>query len=188
MKRLVIFLLFIYTKGIGQNNAFSNEDFVNAIAWQVVDSSFHHYYLFSNAAPCSFKRFDYDEWYKYGLLQDVPLYSMNELAKKCFLDAAPRSWQPEKLLNARCIDEKRAADLLSMNSQQAVKNTGRRFNENNVVFCFSRPAFTDDYQYAVIDCSIRCDAQQCGMGATLLFRQVNGKWILAGKKLAWGNE
>lgn len=55
------------------------------------------------------------------------------------------------------------------------------------VFFFSKPAFTQDQQYAVIDMGFRCDNQQCGMGATFVFKQENNRWILAGKKQIWGN-
>jgi len=177
MKWVIAFLLFFnFVPGRAQ----SGEDFVNVIAKLVVDSNFSQYYLFSSATPCSFKKFDYDEWYKYGLKKDVPIYILNELAKKSFEDAAPRYWQQQKLLNAFCIDEENAKTLLSSPQKKHSK-------ANRVVYYFSRPEFTDDYQYAVIDLGFRCDDQQCGMGATFLFKQVNGKWTVAGKKIAWGN-
>ena len=77
MKWLIAFLSFFnYASGRAQQ-PLSNEDFVNAVAGLVVDSSFSQYYLFSAANPCSFKKFDYDEWYKYGLQEDVPVYILN---------------------------------------------------------------------------------------------------------------
>ena len=39
----------------------------------------------------------------------------------------------------------------------------------------------------VIDIGFRCDDKQCGMGATYLFKQVNGKWIVAGRKSLWSS-
>jgi len=177
MKWVIASLLFFsWIPGRAQ----SGEDFVNTIAKLVVDSNFSQYYLFSDATPCSFKKFDYDEWYKYGLKEDVPIYILNELAKKSFDDAAPRYWQQQKLLNAFCIGEENAKALLSSPQKKHRK-------ANRVVYYFSRPEFTDDYQYAVIDLGFRCDDRQCGMGATFLFKQVNGKWTVAGKKMAWGN-
>jgi hypothetical protein len=184
MKSWVLLLaLFVCRAGQAQNSPVSNEDFVNAVSRMVTDSSFSHYYLFSNAATCSFKKFDYDEWYEYALRENVPIYILNELAKKSFLDTTPRSWQQGKLVNAYCIDETKAKVLLA----QPVKNAGTAYAEDNIVFSFSRPEFTDDYQYAIIDCSFRCDNRQCGMGATFLFRQVNGKWIIAGKRIVWSS-
>ena len=188
MKQILLFLwLFVCNAGQAQSRPVSNEEFVSDVSRLVVDSSFSHYYLSVNAAPCSFKKFDYDEWYKYALKEDVPIYILNELAKKSYLDAAPRNWQPEKLLNAFCIDDEKANAILAGPAKRQVKNTGGIFNEDKVVFYFSRPVFTDDYQYAIVDMSFRCDSRQCGMGATFLFRQIDGKWKMAGRKLAWGN-
>jgi hypothetical protein len=33
----------------------------------------------------------------------------------------------------------------------------------------------------------RCDDHQCGTGAAFLFKQVNGKWVIAGKKSLWSS-
>ncbi|MEO5591388.1 MAG: hypothetical protein ABIR15_20725 [Chitinophagaceae bacterium] len=188
MKGLILLLsFFIYRAGQAQNIPVSNEDFVNSISRLVVDSSFSHYYLSGNAAPCSFKKFDYDEWYKYGLTEDVPIYILNELAKKSFLDAAPHNWQQEELLKAFCIDEEKAKLLLKPPLKRHAKNQHLTIDADKIVYYFSRPEFTDDYQYAIIDMSFRCDDRQCGMGATFLFKQVNGKWIVAGKKILWSS-
>jgi len=71
MKWLIV-LLFVFNCAPGHaQQPLSGEDFVNAVAGLVVDSSFSRYYLFSGATPCSFKKFDYDEWYKYGLKEGV---------------------------------------------------------------------------------------------------------------------
>ena len=185
MKWLIVFLSFFNCAPGQAQQPLGGEDFVNAVASLVVDSSFSRYYLFSDATPCSFKKFDYDEWYKYGLKEDVPVYILNELAKKSFEDAAPRYWQQQKLLNAVCIDEENAKALFLPGEKKPGKHPVSF--ENKVVYYFSRPEFTDDYQYAVIDLGFRCDNRQCGMGATFLFKQVNGKWIVAGRKIAWGN-
>src|SRR5450631_4315724 len=112
MKSFGIILLLLFCKScFAQNNAVGNEEFINSISKLVIDSSFSHYYLCAYAAPCSFKKFDYDEWYKYALQEDVPVYILNELAEKSFLDNAPRNWQQKKLLNAFCIDETKAKTI-----------------------------------------------------------------------------
>jgi hypothetical protein len=188
MKTFVLLAaIFIYASDQAQNKPVSREDFVNAVSKLVVDSNFSHYYLATNAAPCSFKKFDYDEWYKYALNEDVPVYILNELAKRSFLNNAPLNWNQDKLLNAFCIDEGKAKLILIQPVKKHVKNDDKKYGANSVVYYFSRPAFTDDYQYAIIDMGFRCDDHQCGMGATFLFRQINGIWKLAGRKLAWGN-
>lgn len=188
MKAFILVLaLFFSRAGYTQQPPLSAEAFINAVYAAVLDSNLSSYYLAADEAPCSFVKFDYDEWYKYGLDEDVPVYILQELAKKCFEDNAPRKWVADQLLNAVCIEEKEAGELLSAATKGPFRNTNKKSGEKNVVFSFSRPAFTDDGQYAVIDMSFRCDNRQCGMGATFLFRQVNGKWKLAGKKLAWSS-
>ncbi len=80
MKRLfVILLLFMIKVGHAQSKPASNEDFVNTIFPLVGDSSATHYYLFSDAHACSFKKYDYDEWYKYALNEAVPVYILDEI-------------------------------------------------------------------------------------------------------------
>jgi hypothetical protein len=189
MKKAFLLLLVLFSKtGFAQNIPFSNEDFVNVVFRELVDSNFSTYYLSANAYPCSFKKFDYDEWYKYALKEDVPIYILNELAKNSFLDNSPRSWKQDKLIKAFCIDEEKIEALLVPGMQHEDRDTkNRKPRETNLVFYFSRPVFTGDYQYAVIDLSFRCDNHLCGMGATFLFKQVNGKWSVVGRKIAWGS-
>ncbi|MES1221820.1 MAG: hypothetical protein ABUT20_40355 [Bacteroidota bacterium] len=188
MKKLLLLLcLFAAGASRAQNTPVSNEDFINEVSKLIVDRSFPHYYLSVNSVHCSFKKFDYDEWYKYALNEDVPIYILNELAKKSYGDAAPRNWQQQKLLNAICIDEEKSNSILSQSIKKHVKSGNKVVNKDNVVFYFSRPEFTGDYQYGIIDMGFRCDDQQCGMGATFLFKYVNGKWKMVGRKLIWGN-
>ncbi len=188
MKRVSLLLvLFIGMAGHAQDQPPSAEAFVNAVRGLVVDSGFSHYYLLQTAAPCSFKKFDYDEWLKYALKEDVPVYILNELSKKSYSDTSPRNWQPGKLQQADCIDEESAKKILLPVLTRHAANNYINHPESRTVFYFSRPAFTDDYQYAIIDMGYRCDNRQCGMGTTFLFKQVKGSWQLAGKKMAWGN-
>lgn len=188
MKRLVLFLLLLgQQQGMGQLRAFSNEDFVNAVARLIIDSSESQYYLSAYAPSCSFKKYDYEEWYKYGLKEDVPFYILNELSEKAYLDNIPLNWRQEKLLNAFCINDEAAKIVLSSVFIHHVKSQPARGSPAKMVYYFSRPAFTGDYGYAVIDIGFRCDDKQCGMGSTFLFRQVNGKWRVAGIKQVWGN-
>jgi hypothetical protein len=202
MKRAFLVVMLFFSKhGSGQNIAVSKEDFVNAVFREVVDSSFSKYYLSVNARPCSFKKFDYDEWYKYALREDVPIYILNELAKNSFLDNRTGLWRQEKLIKANCIDEEKIEAILTAAAKQEDNHSmtkakekpikrdtkNRQPAENNIVFYFSKPAFTSDYEYGVIDISFRCDDHFCGMGATFLFKQANGKWKIVGRKLIWGS-
>ena len=188
MKNCVfIAILFCWVGGHAQFSSLSNEAFINAVRKQVVDSSLAQFYLSANAPACSFKKYDYDEWYKYGLKEDIPIYILNELAKNAFTDTAAHKWQPEKIDGAVCVDNAQAKDLLSPPGKEHVKNRYSGLRANNVVYYFSHPAFTVDYQYAIIDMGFRRDNQQCGMGATFLFKQVNGQWKMVGRKQVWGN-
>jgi len=188
MKRwLFILALFMCKIGEAQNKPASNEDFINAIFSLVAGSNTEHYYVYADAHSCSFKKYDYDEWYMYALKEDVPIYILNELARRCFTDAATIHWQQENLVHAECVSEERAKTILATPAKHRGQNQRSAFTGNNIVYYFSKPAFTDDYQYAVIDMGFRCDDKQCGMGATFLFKQVNGKWIIAGKMILWGS-
>jgi hypothetical protein len=188
MKKACFFLFVLLGKvGQAQTVAFSNEGFVNAVFHEVVDSTVAAYYLSASAYPCSFIKFDYNEWYTYALKEDVPIYILNELAEKSQLDAKPVYWRQEQLHAADCIDEEKIGAVFTTSLNTVSKKRNRNRVENKLVYFFSRPEFTADGQYGVIDMSYRCDNHLCGMGATFLFRQVNGKWRLVGRKLVWGS-
>ena len=182
----------------------SKEAFINQIFRTVVDSSFTTYLLLVNAYPCSFVKFEYDEWVKYTLREEVPIYVLNELAGKSFADRSPCSWQPDLLTHAICINEEKVdsvldPDWLNPSSLNAAALKPGRPNpaalkawlhlppEQRIVFYFSRPLFTADGNYAILDMDYRCDNRLCGMGSTCLFRHTPTGWQLAGRKQNWGS-
>lgn len=187
MKRLVLpaFLL-LGLVGVAQVKRASDEAFLNSILNLVMDNHNGYFYLCTTAAPCSFKHFDYDEWYTYALQEDVPVYILNELSHNAALDQIPYVWNEKCLSKAVCIDEDQAKSILSSSFKQAGK-TNRRDKPASLVYYCSRPVFTADGQYAIMDISMRCDDRQCGSGATVLFRQTGGTWHIAGRKIVWGN-
>ncbi len=188
MKLLAVLTLFILCESSSAQEITQNrEDFINAICSNVVDSGFTHYYLAEMAYPCSFKKFDYEEWYKYGLKQDIPFGSLTELSKQIWEDSSRYTWQQSKLQRAICVNEKRQKEILSARELIKSRHLKRKNATEGFVFFFSKPAFTNDQQYAVIDMGFRCDDHQCGMGATFLFKKENSHWILAGKRQIWGN-
>ncbi|MHA4808740.1 hypothetical protein ACX0G9_11570 [Flavitalea flava] len=180
------------------------EVFVNAIFRSVVDSGFTHYYLYGQASPCSFVKFDYVEWVQYALQEPVTIDILNELAKKCYEDRGPVIWEQGKLDSVICLSREKTDSLLdprlfgpptdSTKSQRRQKRDQRqKFKkwsllpaQERTVFYFSRPEFTDDGRYAVIDLEYRCDARLCGMGATCLFRHTDTGWKMIGRKIRWG--
>jgi len=181
----------------------SPEAFVNAIYHTVVDSSFSQYYLCEKAYPCSFVKYDYDEWVKYALYEEVPIYTLNELAEHSYNDRQPRQWPSTGLTGARLVTEQ-AAKLLTDPLRGADPDTAvisarqKRIRQrlwkkwaaqppqDRTVFFFSRPVFTTDGNYAIIDLDYRCDPRQCGMGATCLFRKTEKGWKLIGRQTRWG--
>lgn len=182
----------------------SKEAFINEIFRSVVDSSFSAYNLCDLASPCSFVKFEYDEWVKYALQETVTIGLLNELAKKCYDDRAPAFWDQGQLVAARCISKKKTDSLLNaeatLPSPDSTANRHRQKKllrqkwkkwsslpaQERTVFYFSRPEFTDNGEYAIIDLEYRCDARLCGMGATCLFRHTQTGWKMIGKKIRWG--
>jgi hypothetical protein len=82
----------------------TKEGFINQVFPLVVDSSFTCYYLGSDAERCGFIKYNFDEWEKYGLRQQVSIVTLNELAEKCYRDSIPSTWQQDSLIKADCID------------------------------------------------------------------------------------
>lgn len=180
----------------------TKESFINAIFHTVVDSSFSGWYLCAQAYPCSFVKYDYDEWVKYALQEDVDISILNELAKKSYYDRKPAYWQRAQLTGARCIPEEKASILLdpaaglpsdtTLTDARQKKIRHRRWQhwsklppQDRTVFYFSRPLFTDDGRYAILDMDYRCDARQCGAGTTCLFRNTGSGWKLIGRRIRW---
>jgi hypothetical protein len=154
---------------------YSREDFLNQVFRTVVDSSLSGYYLFAEAMPCSFVKYNYEEWAKYSLQEDVPVYRLNELAEKSYHDRDLASWRQDSLLKAICVGARASDSILRLPTGQ------------QVVFYFSRPEFTDDGQYAIIDLAFHCGAH-CGRSATYLFRRSGAgqsAWKMIGRRLNW---
>lgn len=188
MKSILLFILLLICETVfAQDRQQSREDFINAICSIVVDSGFTHYYLSETAYPSSFKKFDYDDWYKYGLKQDIPFEVLTELSKQIWEDSSRYIWQQSNLHRAICVGMNQQKEILSAQEINKSRHLKNKNAFRTFVFFFSKPAFTMDHQYAVIDMGFRCDNHQCGMGATFLFKQENNRWILAGKKQIWGN-
>ena len=204
MKVLILVLILYCPSTFAQSPQISKEEFVNEIFNKVADSNFSKYYLLDKAYPCNFKRYNYDEWAKYGLKNDVSINVLNELSEKSYLDSTHNSWIQGKLSKAICIADNEADTILNpvLELQHNKQITGRKKRkaikkqlevwakkpeEEKFVFCISKPEFTDDFQYAVINVVYRCDDKACGMGATYVFKRIDNNWEVAGKMIAWGN-
>lgn len=172
--RLPFMLIALMGRFISPAQPPSPEAFVNEVFRSVVDSTGSRYYLIAGADTCRFVKYDYDEWVKYSLFEEVPVNTLNELAEKAYLSHTPYYWKQDSLQNASCITAGKADSLLS--SPQAASG----------VFSFSRPYFTDDGAYAVIDLNFVCGFK-CGKGTTFLFHHVAGRWKLIGRHINWSS-
>lgn len=190
------------TTGRPVADSLTKEAFVDSVCHTIVDSSWTHYLLVATAHPSSMVRYDYDEWVKYGLLEDVPFGVLNELAKKALAHREPQQWQEKTLIRAHCIPADRSDSVLGaiwlpdagsgdphpLSKEQ--KRQLRRWKHlpaaDRTVFNFSYPLFTDDGEYALIDLDKHCDPRQCGLGLTCLFRRTDHGWKLAGRMVRWG--
>jgi hypothetical protein len=214
MKRAFLLALLLYghtrfSAALAQSSLPAKEVFVNQVFDMVVDSNFSAYYLSEQAYPCSFVKFDYDEWVKYGLHENVSIDVLNELAKKSYYDREPRRWQPDSLLKAFCVDEGKVDSILNpvpasvrepgggagsvkkkqyREAERKWAAWGRLPAQERTVYYFSRPLFTDVGDYAIMDMGYRCDLRQCGMGATCLFRRDITGWKMIGRMLRWGSK
>ncbi|PWT72411.1 MAG: hypothetical protein C5B59_15750 [Bacteroidetes bacterium] len=200
MNLLFIILFSLFGKSISPSpDPPGKEVFVNEVINEISDSSFSSYYLLSEAAPCSFKRYQYDEWEKYGLKEDIPFFVLNELSEQCYHNASMEEWNDSKLNHAICVTDSQAKKILDpfydddgmhlsrKKTRHIIKSwSAKPFNER-MVFSFSRPAFTKDNEYAVMDVAFKCDSHGCGEGATYIFKNTGTRWEIAGKLLSWKN-
>lgn len=146
----------------------SNEEFLNEVFRQMHDSGISSCYLIAGSDTCRFEKFDYDEWIKYHLEETVPLTTLNELAYKVHIAKEPYYWQQGKLQNVLCITAKTADSLLALPS-------GSR------VYSLSRPYFTDDGEYVVMDVNVQYRPIPV-YGFTILFHRTPKGWKQIGMK------
>jgi hypothetical protein len=146
------------------------EEFVNSIDTTIIPKNVKHYYLIVGADSCRFVKYDYDRWIQYILKEPLPITILNELAGKVYLSRYPYLWQQAKLNKANCVNGKQADSLI---------------RKGYVVFTISLPQFTDNGEYAVIDCNFHCGSL-CGQGTTYVFRlTTKGEWKLIGTCVNW---
>jgi len=160
------------------------EDFVNAVYHTIVDSVFDHYYLIAGADTCRFVKYDYDEWEKYYLKEEVPFITLNELSEKAWLSRFPYFWKQQRLEKAVCITAQKADSLLFPERYGPVDR--RRPLVERLVFSFSLPQFTDDGKYAVIDLNSVCGAN-CGISMTCIFKHGLSGWKLIGRHINYSS-
>jgi len=175
----------------------SNEAFVSAVLPQIMGRSFYKYYLFAVADTCLFTKFNYDEWVKYHLDEPLSIVVMNELARKAYEERGTYYWRQDQLKGGVCIGQQKLDSVLhpvnmiardsSLTRRQWRKALHKmKFThlpmEERYIFFFSRPAFTDDGQYAVIDCNTVC-GPNCGADLTFLFRRAGDGWRQIGRRI-----
>ena len=147
------------------------EEFVNSIDTTIIPKNVKHYYLVAGTDTCRFVKYSYDDWIQYHLKEPLPINILNELSEKVYLSRFPYLWKQPKLEKAVCVTQKQADSLLD--------------KSKNVIFTFSLPQFTDNGQYAVIDCNFIC-GPRCGRGTTYIFRlTTEGEWKMIGQYVNW---
>lgn len=148
----------------------SPEEFINSVDTTIIPKDVKRYYLIAGADSCRFVKYDYDRWIQYVLKEPLPVNILNELAGKVYLSRYPYLWRQGKLDKALCVTGSQADSLI---------------RKGNVFFSFSLPQFTDDGQFAVIDCNFHCGSL-CGQGMTYIFRlTTQGQWRLIGACANW---
>jgi hypothetical protein len=168
----IYILLFLGLPAAKGQDLPSREAFVNEVFLKLGNQA-SSYYLVAGSDTCRFEKFDYDEWVKYHLQEDVPLSTLNELSYKVHVGQAPYYWQQDKMKKAMCITVGRADSLLALPGSGGV-------------FSFSQPQFTDDGQYAVIDINWK-NGLITGSGYTFLYRHARDGWQRIGSKHNWGS-
>jgi len=147
------------------------EEFINSIDTTIIPKNIKHYYLVAGADTCRFVKYNYGDWIQYHLKEPLTINILNELSEKAYLSRYPYLWKQPKLNKAACITHAQADSLLD--------------RTKNVIFSFSLPQFTDNGQYAVIDCNFIC-GPRCGRGTTYIFRLTSeGEWKLIGQNVNW---
>jgi hypothetical protein len=176
----------------------SPEEFLNAIASTVVDTSFDHYYLVAGTDSCRFEKYSYDEWIKYRLKEPLTFNTLNELSEKVYLSRYPYFWKQPHLQKAILVTRKQADSILGSHAplpDNAPSRVKRKWRQNLKrlpawqlnVCSFSLPQFTDDGQYAVIDLNVICGTA-CGKGLTCIYRlTATGEWKLVGQYANWSS-
>ena len=160
-----------------QSSLPSPEQFINSIFPIAIDSVVPRYYLIAGTDTCRFVTFDYDEWADHHLTEPVPISILNELAEKAYGIHTPYFWKQSSLKQAICITRRQADSLLYLNAPEGG-------NPNRYVYSFSRPFFTDDGKYAVIDLNMVCGGR-CGVGSTFIFRRTEKGWKRVGVYRNW---
>ena len=202
-KAIGLFLVLLWQASFSQTTPITKEAFVNKIIDQVVDSSltsegYLNYYLVNEAMPCSFKKFDYGELVKYSLDRMIPIYALNELAKNSTEDTLKDSWSQQNLINAICISNEKADSIflrpenIHASNKKQKKQALEKLNSDvwdktmfdKSYFIFSKPEFTTDQEYAVMDITFKC-GKSCSSGWTYIFVRNEDDWKVAGRILVW---
>lgn len=173
----------------------TKEEFINQVLPFLVDSTFTYYYLGTTADSCVFVKYDYDEWAKYGLDEPVSIVTLNELSEKCYRDSMSSEWQQDKLVRAFCVDLCMTEAILDpfyglegKERRQLTKKVIRRQRkewearppQERIIYWFSKPEFTDDGQYAVMNVLNDCGSE-CATWLVYLFRHEARGWKRIGR-------
>lgn len=185
-------------------NAQDKEAFVNEVFRNFVASSFSYYYLDSSADNINFYRIHYREQIKKSILRIVPEEYLNDIFMKMEMDTNLLYWDYNLLKNARkALNEDDILQLFTTvrysknyrskrkREKIAVKQIEYQRKVHNAkpiqerqIYHFSRPIFSKDDQYAIINFSVVCGST-CGGGCLYVFKKISGKWLFVEKFLCF---
>lgn len=148
------------------------EQFINSVYQTFVDSSFTQYYLTDDCSRL---------WLSSPKIKDdFAPFCPDSIFQKIFLksetDTLTETWQCHNLKNSKCI----SLDL----KYSFVRN--KTLPQEKKVYTFSKPIFSDNYEYAVIEMSYFC-GPKCAYGCTFLFKKINSRWQKVAETNCWAS-
>lgn len=168
-KKLLIALCFLTTNCIAQTTE-PKEQFINSVYLTFVDSSFTQYYLTDNCSKLILSsakiKVDFAHFCPDSIFQQIYL--------KSEVDTLTETWQCNNLTKSKCI----SSDLVYTFVQD------KTLLQEKKVYTFSKPIFSDNCEYAVIEMSYFC-GPKCAYGCTVLFKKVNGRWTKLTETNCW---
>jgi hypothetical protein len=125
---------------------------------------------------------------------------MDELAARCYHDQESVDWRQDSLLNAVCVGPSNAdsaapapagpsPDKLTRQQRKAMRKQAKIMDRqppgSRFIYGISKPEFTDDGQYAIIEVVFDC-GPLCASKSSFLFRRTGpDTWKMIGNCLDW---
>ena len=194
----------LFAQTIPSKEAFLNEVFSqltdSAVTTTVAGQPSFRYFLGTDARPCGFIKYNYDEWIKYNLKEVVPINVLDELAGKCYHDHPHASWDQDSLFGAVCVGSAQFDSIMNpirslpdgVWTKQQQRIARRRTKawlklpwQERTIYEVSKPEFTDDGRYAMIEMIVMAGKLFVGEYTSLFRRTGPDGWKLIGRSTNW---